>query len=99
MCGRSSGASVLRMENTDLKLLTDMLRRANVPFTVFRGEYADREKWSTVVAIPGGFGFFGEGRVIESFDGDPTKYVGYSGFAAESYFDASGQLVAVGAWE
>jgi hypothetical protein len=88
------------MENTDLKLLTDMLRRAGVPFTrhdrkgkpttVDGMEYQQRVVVAEEPGAP---------DLVETHVGDPEKHVGYTGFLTEFYFDKDGQLVALGSWE
>jgi hypothetical protein len=89
------------MENTDLKLLTDMLRRANVPFTrhdrkgkpttVDGIEYQQRVVVAEEPDAP---------DLVETYVGDFEKqHVGYTGVLTEFYFGKDGQLVAVGAWE
>lgn len=82
-------------ENTDLRLLTDMLRRANVTFVVVDNSWDAGVEYDKRVCMPGD----GEGPEIESFTGDPDRTRGYAGFQSEMFFDASGQLVAVGTWE
>jgi hypothetical protein len=83
------------MADTDLRLLTDMLRRANVTYVVVGNDWDAGVEYDKRICMPGD----GEGPVIEKFTGDPDRTRGYSGFQSEMLFDASGQLVAVGAWE
>ena len=90
---------------TDLDVLRAMLTRAGVIFTEERRTHDPKHPY--LADVPAGTTLeVEEGRDLSAEDDNgaiaepprPRNY-GYSGFSAEFYFDASGALVGVGAWE
>ena len=89
---------------TDLDVLRAMLTRAGVIFTEERRTadpahpYLADVPAGTTLEIEEGRSEGGDDDGAASAPARPRNY-GYSGFAAEFYFDEHGALFGVGAWE